>query len=56
MPSGSQVLDLNLRPLGCHSSRPRAFARLACGGQVQRVQGPGPCIVCLQGIGGSAKV
>lgn len=29
MPSGVQVLDLNWRPLGCHSSRPCAFARLA---------------------------
>lgn len=29
MPSGVQVLDLNQRPSGCHSSRPRAFVRLA---------------------------
>lgn len=36
MPSGVQVLDLNQRPPGCHSSRPCAFARLA---QSRSVQG-----------------
>lgn len=65
MPSGVQVLDLNQRPSGCHSSRPRAFVRLAQSRSAQGrfrgfgvparaasgLQGPGEC----QGLASSSS-
>ena len=57
VPSGVQVLDLNQRPSGCHSSRPRAFMRLAQSRSAQgRFRGSGVPARAASGSAGNRGV
>lgn len=53
VPPGGEVLDLNQRPPGCHSSRPCAFARLAHSRAGS--EGPGSRPVLLLGLRGAGE-